>query len=156
MSAENDSARAFLIAQRDEETAALKKDDESIAEAQRRKETRELRVKYLNELIAKTAPQNGSAMPLDGLGKYANMTVRDGILDILKQTGAEYVPPSVLARRLLAEGAKSKSPNFPTIVLTECKRLQGLGKLERGPGGFRLPETTMAYAAQALRAAGIL
>lgn len=137
--AANEAARNILIAKRDREQDALAKDEEAIAEAQRRKEGRELKIRILNETIAEMAPQNGNTLPLAGMGKYATMTTREGILDVLRQTGSEFVPASVIAKRLLAEGAQSKSPNFPTIVLTEAKRLQEkFGALERGEGGFRL------------------
>lgn len=135
------AARLVLIAKRDAENAAVGKDKTAITEAQARIESRGGRIQLLNEMIAELSPSsNGSEAPLKGFGKYSGMTTREGILDVLGQAGGAVMSGGQIAKRLLAEGAKSKSKNFSTIVFTESKRLVGLGKVTREAGGFRISE----------------
>ena len=142
------AAKQALIEKRDIESSNLEHDKRaaenarrSAEDAQRSVDRRIAKIDVLNEFIAEFSDaMSGSDLPLNGFGKYADMTTRLGILDVLGQVGSKAMIPREIARRLIAEGSKSTSKNFPTIVYAECNRLKKLGKLERSGKEFRLKQ----------------
>jgi len=58
-----------------------------------------------------------------GSGRYASMSVANAAVDFLSRTPGHPVTVGDIAKALKAEGIKSTSPNFSTIVSTVCNRL---------------------------------
>src|SRR5260370_37837107 len=59
-------------------------------------------------------PENTPALP--GVGRYADMSVADAIIDYLSRSPGTAVTVGDIARALKAEGFESTSANFSTMV----------------------------------------
>lgn len=71
-------------------------------------------------LFPEETPQN---LPGMSVGRYADSTVPDAIIDILSETPGHFARVSDIAAALKNEGIKSSSPNFNTIIHATCNRL---------------------------------
>lgn len=78
-----------------------------------------------------------------GAGLYANMSVAKAIVDLLSRTPDWFVTVAGIAAGLKAEGIKSDSKNFTTIVSTVCNRLAS-GKKPKLMRGTRHGRKTFA------------
>jgi hypothetical protein len=66
-------------------------------------------------------PEDTPSLP--GVGVYSKMSVAKAIIDFLSRTPGWYVTVTGIAAALKAEGIKSSSDHFTTIVSATCIRL---------------------------------
>lgn len=77
------------------------------------------------EMFSEKTPSNR------GSGKYADMSMANAMIDYLSRTPGHPVIVADIAKALKADGIKSNSPNFTTIVSAVGNRLVDDKKLVR-------------------------
>jgi hypothetical protein len=99
-------------------------------------EPKRRRLALLTEMI-KTYPGGNAGQPelIDvsrGMQRFSANGTTEAIMAFLKAHPESFFSPREIAEALIADGFKTKSPNFATTIYTTCKRKGKAQRLELG------------------------
>src|SRR6266481_5763685 len=81
---------------------------------------------------APAPPRDGETPSFPVLGKYSKSTLKEAVMDVLKEHAGNSVKPKVISDTILRNGFQTKSGNLPVMVRNTCKRLVQAGDVVRG------------------------